>query len=228
MTNSKKNKIKLAVFDFDGTIIPAQSGQQIATHLIKSGTYNRRTIAKLIFWGIRYKTHLPYKEKTARELIFSAFENKNADEVNQFIDNFYEKNLDSTVRQPLLDIANALKDKGCEVVILSGAFTSTLASFAKRHEFLHIVGTVMEVDDQGNYTGRVQGECVAGDEKIKQLFEYAEKTFGHDNWEIEYAFADHYTDRDLLDLAKFVYAVEPDKTLERYANKNNWPIINFS
>lgn len=227
--NSKKqnNKVKLAVFDFDGTLIPSQSGHQIALYLQSTKKFNRKTIVKLLFWGIRYKTHLPYKEKTARELIFSAFKDEDSEKVNKFIDEFYEYNLDETVRQPVLDIADKLKDEGCEVIILSGAFTSTLGSFAKRHGFVHIVGTVMEIDENGNYTGRVEGECVAGQEKIKQLFEYADNTFGKDNWKIEYALADHYTDRDLLDLSEKVYAVDPDKTLERYARKNNWEIIKF-
>lgn len=221
------NKTKLAVFDFDGTIIPDQSGLQIAKYLAKSKVYNRRTVAKLLFWGFRYKAHLPYREKTARELIFQAFENEKAEHVNQFIDDFYEKHFEDSVRLSLIDLAEQFKDDGCEIIILSGAFTSTLGSFARRHDFMHIVGTVMEVDDDGNYTGKVFGECVAGDEKIKQLKEYANKIFGENNWEIEYAFADHYTDRDLLDLANQAYAVDPDKTLRRHAKKQNWQILDL-
>lgn len=117
---------------------------------------------------------MPYNEKRARELIFTAFENENAEQVNALIDNFYEEKLEDTVRLPLIEIANDLKKQGAEIVILSGAFTSTLGSFAKRHDFMHIVGTQMEIDENGNYTGKVSGECVAGDEKIKQLFEYAD------------------------------------------------------
>ena len=221
------NKVKLAVFDFDGTLIPEQSGHQLSKKLLRDKQLSKTTIVKLIFWGLRYKAHLPYNEKRARELIFTAFENENAEQVNALIDNFYEEKLEDTVRLPLIEIANDLKKQGAEIVILSGAFTSTLGSFAKRHDFMHIVGTQMEIDENGNYTGKVSGECVAGDEKIKQLFEYADNNWGKDNWTIEYAFADHYTDRDLLDLATTVYAVEPDVTLKRYAKKKNWEIIEF-
>lgn len=220
-------KVKLAVFDFDGTIIPEQSGHQLSLELLHTKKMSKRTAIRLILWGIRYKAHLPYKEKTARELIFRAFENENVQEVDEYIDKFYEDNLEETVRKPLLELAEELRQDGMELIILSGAFTSTLGSFAKRHDFVHIVGTKMEIDDNGNYTGKVYGECVAGDEKIKQLISYADKTFGFDNWEIEYALADHYTDRDLLNLAKKVYCVDPDKTLERYAKKNEWNIIKF-
>lgn len=215
------SKTKLAVFDFDGTLIPEQSGHQLSLKLLHAKQFSKWTAIRLILWGIRYKAHLPYKEKTARELIFKAFENVNAEDVDMYIDKFYEENLEETVRKPLLEIAEELRQDGMELLILSGAFTSTLDSFAKRHDFLHIVGTKMEIDENGNYTGKVFGECVAGDEKIRQLQDYADKTFGKDNWEIEYALADHYTDRDLLDLANKVYAVDPDKTLERYAKKNN-------
>lgn len=81
----------------------------------------------------------------------------------------------------MLRIAEELRQGGMELVILSGAFTSTLGSFAKRHDFMHIVGTEMEVDNQGNYTGKVDGECVAGEEKIKRLYNYANEHFGKDN-----------------------------------------------
>lgn len=220
-------KTKLAVFDFDGTLIPEQSGHQLSLDLVHNKQLSKWTATKLILWGIRYKAHLPYKEKTARELIFKAFENENAEEVDKFIDKFYEENLEETVREPLLRIAEELRQDGMELVILSGAFTSTLGSFARRHDFMHIVGTEMEVDENGNYTGKVDGECVAGEEKIKRLYNYADEHFGKDNWEIEYALADHYTDRDLLDLANKVYAVDPDATLKRYAKKNGWEIIEF-
>lgn len=221
------DKVKLAVFDFDGTIIPSQSGMKLSLDLVKTGQLNKRTAIRLIFWGLRYKAHLPYKERVPRELIFRPFAGKNVDEVNEYIDEFYEEHLDKTVRGRLIEIADELKQDGYEPVILSAAFTSTLNSFSKRHGFLHIVGTEMSIDEDGNYTGKVEGECVAGDEKLRRLYEYADETFGCDNWEIEYAFADHYTDLDLLNEANYVCAVDPDKTLRKYAKKNNWEIIDF-
>ena len=78
----------------------------------------------------------------------------------------------------MLDIAEQLRDEGVELVILSGAFYATLSSFAKRHDFLHVVGTKMEIDEEGNYTGKVEGECVAGKNKLHYLEEYCDVTFG--------------------------------------------------
>lgn len=220
-----KNKIKLAVFDFDGTLIPSQSGQKLAAYLVKRRKISVIKTIRLIFWGFRYKTHLPYRENLPRELIFSAFAGKDADKVNQFIDDFYEKNLDKTVRKQLLEHAEQIRKENIQLVVLSAAFTATLNSFAKRHGFDRIVGTQMEIDKNNCYTGNVEGHCVAGEHKIEYLEEFANKEFGKNNWEIDYAFADHYTDKKLLDRSKYACVVNPDDTLKRYAKKHDWEIL---
>ena len=219
--------IKIALFDFDGTIIPSQSGHKFALNLFKTGKLSKKSVVKLLFWGFRYKTHLPYKENLPRELIFGSLIEESAEDVDKIIDKFYEDNLDSTVRAPLMDMANQIREEGVELVVLSAAFTQTLKSFAKRHNFLHIVGTDMQIED-GKYTGKVDGDCVAGEKKFERFEKFADETFGEGKWVIEYAFADHYTDRDLLVRANKVYAVNPDQLLKRAAKKNGWNILKFN
>lgn len=220
-------KIRLAVFDFDGTLIPGQSGQKLAVYLWKTKKVSNFTALRLILWGLRYKAHLPHRQNLPRELIFKAFAGKKVDKVDKYIDKFFNEYLDKTVRKDLIKIAEDKAKEGCELVVVSAAFTPTIKSFAKIYQFEHLLGTSMEVDNNNCYTGNVDGNCVAGKKKIEYLKDFANQQFGEDGWEITYAFADHYTDKSLLKLAKYPCAVSPDDTLRRYAKKHKWDIIDY-
>lgn len=176
---------------------------------------------RLAFWGIRYKLRLPHRQNLPRELIFKAFTGRKVDEVDKYIDKFFREYLDQTVRKALVQRAKDLAKQGDELIVLSAAFMPTIQSFAKIYNFNNLIGTSMEIDSNNCYTGNVDGNCVAGKKKIEYLVEFADKKYGKDAWEIDYAFADHYTDKKLLKLAKHPYAVCPDDTLRRYANKHD-------
>ena len=77
------------------------------------------------------------------------------------------------------------------------------------------------------YTGRVQGDVVEGKAKLAVIKRWADERYGAGNWEISRAYADHYSDRDLLGSAAHPYAVSPDVLLRRYAKKRGWDILNW-
>ena len=47
------------------------------------------------------------------------------------------------------------------------------------------------------------------------------------NWEIAYAYGDHYSDGTLLEAAKVPCAVCPGPTLAKLAKKRGWTILNW-
>ena len=84
----------------------------------------------------------------------------------------------------------------------------------------------MERDANGAYTGKVDGEVVAGEGKVRAVVAWAEERFGHD-WSIVYAYGDHFTDEPLLERADTPYAVCPGTTLSRIAKKRGWQSLNW-
>ena len=51
---------KVAIFDFDGTIVDGQSGALFTTYLLRHGIMRLPRALHLGWWGLRYKLHLPY------------------------------------------------------------------------------------------------------------------------------------------------------------------------
>ena len=89
------------------------------------------------------------------------------------------------------------------------------------------MGTVMERDESGRYTGAVAGETPAGEEKVRRIRTWADATFGKDGWELVHAYGDHHSDVDLLSRAKEAFAVCPGSTLRPIAKKRGWQILDW-
>ena len=60
---------KIAVFDFDGTVISGQSGLLFSAYLLRRHLSSIARTLKLVWWGARYKLHLPQRQEEARELV---------------------------------------------------------------------------------------------------------------------------------------------------------------
>ena len=52
---------KIAVFDFDGTVISGQSGLLFSAYLLRRHLSSIARTLKLVWWGARYKLDLPLR-----------------------------------------------------------------------------------------------------------------------------------------------------------------------
>ena len=79
----------------------------------------------------------------------------------------------------------------------------------------NIISTELDLQD-GQYTGRIKGDIVYGSIKAKIInTKYKNKEFSR-----SYAYADHYSDYDLLNMVSNPVLVNPDKKSQRYFEKN--------
>ena len=58
--------VPIAVFDFDGTVINAQSGTQFTKYLLLKHYIGPIIAFKVIWWGLRYTLHLPIDQDRVR------------------------------------------------------------------------------------------------------------------------------------------------------------------
>ena len=227
MEDGTKELKRLAIFDYDGTIVSGQSGLLISRYMFSLKLMKKRHASRLIWWGIRYLLHLPHREGEARELVFKGLSNESPEAVDAFMREFHDTVLAPLYRPKAEAEVARCKAEGFTVLIVSATF-SMLADMAA--EYLKAdaaIATIMEQGENGMYTGRVQGDVVEGKAKLAVIKRWADDCFGPGSWEISRAYADHYSDRDLLGSAVHPYAVCPDGLLRRYAKKRGWDILNW-
>ncbi len=94
---------RVAVFDFDGTTIDGQSGSLFTRYLLSHGLMSPLRLARLVWWGARYKLHLPYRQDEARELVFGSLAGRTSEEVDAVMTGFHDEVLAPLYRPQALD-----------------------------------------------------------------------------------------------------------------------------
>ena len=220
-------RTRVAIFDFDGTVMDGQSGALFTSYLFTHHMMSVARLARLAWWGIRYKLHLPYRQSEARELVFGALLDRPSTEVDAIMRHFHEEVLVPRLRPKALDEIARCHSEGIFCLLVSATFGPVAEAAAKATGMDGFVATKMEQDARGNYTGEVAGTVVAGDEKYRAAERWCNSHFGAGGWELERAYADHHTDEDLLARSRKAFAVCPGKTLRPVAKRNGWTILDW-
>lgn len=224
---SSNTPVEIAVFDFDGTSITGNSPVVLVKHLLRRGLLGKGVFLRIICWGIAYKLRLPQNESWVRGAVFSAFEGKPKEEVDEYLRNFYDSHLDKRFRAGADEAINQHRAAGREVWAVTATFEPIIMQAMKHHGYTFQLSTQMAVDEAGNYTREVRGLPVEGDQKYNLLEKYANERFGQGNWVVTHAYGDHHSDRKMLSAAQHPFAVTPDRPLRRMARAKGWEIVEW-
>ena len=218
---------RVAVFDFDGTSIDGQSGSLFTRYLLSHGMLSPLRLLRLVWWGIRYKLHLPYRQDEARELVIGALGGRTSEEVDDLMARFHDEALAPLYRPRALREVAWCHEKGLVVLLVSATFDAIAEVAAKRIGADGYVATRMERDEHGRYTGRVDGPVVAGAEKCRAVQAWCNAHLGVGAWVLDRAYADHHSDTPLLEAAREARVVCPGKTLAINARRRGWPVLDW-
>lgn len=220
-------KVRLAVYDFDGTCISGNSPVMLVFHLMKDGLLSFKQGLDIGMWALRYKFRLPQNESSVRKKVFRPFEGKPATDVDEYLRLFYDEVVAKCWRQKAIESMQAHAAEGCFVIVVSASWQAIIDRACESKPFERGFATKMVVDEAGCYTRKVDGLPVEGTEKLRVIERFANSAFGAGNWELAYAYGDHHSDRPLLNAARQAYAVTPDKPLRRHARAHNLPILEW-
>lgn len=217
------DKVRIAAFDLDGTVLDGESPLILTLKLIKQRQLKIRTGLRMGVWGIKYRLRLPQRETLPRELLFSALTDEPVEVIDQEILEIYNRYISKRIRPGARAAIVNAKAAGLVPILASASFKPMTDAIVKELGFAGHVSTVME-EQNGHYTGKVVGQPVQGPEKLRQLQGYCDGRYGVGNWELSRAYGDHFSDIPLLAAAKQAVAVDPDGKLEKAAKANGWPI----
>lgn len=228
ITESTSDSIKkIAVFDFDGTVISGQSGLLFSAYLLRRHLSSVSRTLKLMWWGARYKLHLPQRQEEARELVVGALTQYSIEFANAVMHDFHREVIEGMYRPQALEEVRRRQAEGCCVLLVSATFEPIAELAAKKLGVDAFLATKMQVGADGHYTSKVDGPVIEGAQKLVSATEWCNQHYGKGNWELAYAYGDHYSDATLLSAAQTPCAVCPGSTLTRLASKRGWTILNW-
>ena len=109
-----------------------------------------------------------------------------------------------------------------EIIIVSGSFLDCVRIVADFLKVKHLVCINLKVRS-GVYTGEIEGTQTIGEGKVRAVKQYLYKYNIHGS--IKYAYADHPSDTQILQLAKHPVVVGNDEQLLQLASSYNWNVI---
>lgn len=217
--------VKLAVYDFDGTLLAGKSPVILTRTLFFSRALGPLDTLLIALWGLAYKLHVPPNEAWVRGRVFRAFDGQPREDVDRYLERFYEEKIAHRLRPVLLERIKKDRADGCVIVTVSATFEPIVRHMADLGVVDYQLATEMKVDENGRYRAKVDGVPVEGEEKLAALKRFADEKFGVGGWRICRAYSDHYSDKPLLFAADEAVAVHPDHGLRNAANRNGWEII---
>ncbi|MDO5118627.1 MAG: HAD family hydrolase [Coriobacteriales bacterium] len=220
-------KVPLAVFDLDGTLVDGQSGALISTYLLSRNVVNPIAATRLAWWGVRYKLHLPQRQEEPREVILTALNRKLPDDIRQTMRDFHDEVIVPRYRPEAIPEVHQRKQEGCVTLLASATFHEVAERASEYLGMDGFVATEMEQDEEGVYTGLVEGPVTEGREKLNAVVKWADEHLGRANWYIAYAYGDHVSDMSLLATARHAFAVNPSYLMKLAARHRKWTILKW-
>lgn len=215
--------MKLAIFDFDGTLFPEETFPLLMSRLKVHPKFQRNY--RQFMMGI-VPVYLAYKckicpENTMKEFsmrrYLTSFKTASKEEIDQF---FYE--VGDSMRLKLSDSIIQRLDQhrrdGYYIMLVSGAFEPLLYAVTKDLPIDKIIGTSIpfhQIKEKQFRIDPIQGNRKK--EVVQEQFSNMEI-----DWSDSYAYGDSYSDLAVLELVGNPVVVQPDPRLSEIAFNRKW------
>jgi phosphatidylglycerophosphatase C len=190
--------MKLALFDFDGTITTRDMLPDFVRAAVPPERF-RRGFLRLAPWIVGYKigwvSGVPVRSRIAEY----GFRGMSESDYRDAGERFAREALPQVLRPEAMQRVAWHKANGDRVVVVSGSFDVYLAPWCRAHGVELICSSLESID--GTLTGRYAGRQCVRDEKARRVREQCDL----DAFDAVYAYGDTREDFDLLSLADFAW-----------------------
>ena len=217
-----------AFFDVDGTLIRGASTWYLARDLYSRGYFGLDFFAFAAWQALLYVLFGENRRRVemVKQRSLAIIKGKRESDLALVGEELYDHFLQERLFPGALDIIQKHLNAGHDVWLVSATPREIAASMAHRLGLTGALGTVVEVDSQGVYTGKMPQSLMHGTMKAKAVLELS--------WERDYdlsrcfAYSDSMSDERLFNLVGHPCVVNPEPKLRRMAKRRHWPIYDFA
>jgi HAD superfamily hydrolase (TIGR01490 family) len=211
-----------AFFDLDGTITRINTDWQAATAGYRAGHYSLWVGIRGTWATILYKLGLRSPAYVKLGFVEAGYGGRREEEALAFAKDLYQSRLRGEIYQEALDALAELKAQNVDTYIVSASFYTSIVPFFEEWGFDGYFATMVEVGEDGIYTGRPVLPVQCGEQKAQTIRELAEQR-GYD-LDRCHAFGDSMDDRYMLEAVGHPNAVNPRSKLCKIAHDKGWRI----
>ena len=213
--------MRIAFFDFDGTLIVRDSGRICALPSIRRGLVGPGTGARLV--GTYLLSKLGLRARTdAMRAGFACYRGRTLDELRGHMQALYDEHLERELSPAMKARVEEHRAAGDRLVIVTASAFFFAEPIARDLGIDRVIGTDVGFVD-GICTGTVVGDILDGAAKLRVATAYAlerrvplaECTF----------YTDHVADLPLLEAVGTPVAVGPHAPLAKVARARGWTIL---
>lgn len=219
--------MRVAIFDFDGTLYSKDTYQLLMDHLKEHPLYHTRynkffrTVLPP-YIGTKLKVYPKEKMRNkSMQVYLEALKGLTVDELDTYFEEIAHK-MHSKFNKEVLSKLEQHAADDIHIMLVSGAYSPLLHIVTKDMPIDTIIGTDIPVSQRVLNT-KMPLNHVQGIGKNEQIdIALANKEI---DWENSFAYADSYSDLPVLELVGNPVAVLPDKRLHLLAKKRQWTIM---
>lgn len=219
--------MRVAIFDFDGTIYAEETFTLLMKHLKEHPTYHssyKRFYRAIVppYIANKLKLYPDNKmKKRSMQLYLEAFNGLTKQDMD-----IYFSEIKATMQQDfnakVLERLKRHQEENIHILLVSGAYTQFLESVTDGLVFNQIIGTDIFYKDDKVYTKNAINH-VNGQQKTLKVHEALD---GYQiDWENSYAYGDSFSDMPVLELVGNPVAVRPEEKLRSLANARGWEVM---
>lgn len=214
----------LAIFDLDNTLLCGDSD-----HLWGEFLVERNIVDKERYRQANDQYYQQYIDGNLDIFDFLAFTLKplsehTTEQLFSWRDIFLVEKIDPIMLDAAKSLVEHHRQQGDTLMIITATNSFITAPIAQRFGIDHLIATEPEMID-GRYTGKVAGTPSYKEGKVERLETWL--TNHAMNLEGSYFYSDSHNDLPLLKRVDYPIAVDPDSTLEDFAQQHGWKILSL-
>lgn len=218
----------LAIFDLDHTLINTDSDNAFPQFMIEKGLVDAQYAKKQ-----NEKFYQDYQQGCLNIHEFVAFQvaplkTLNQAQLSELHQEFMKKYITPHISAMAKMLVKSHQDAGDELLVISSTNEFIITPICHLFGINNIIGTRLETNEDGFFTGKIIGTPSLREGKIARLDEWlAAHQRTRESYGKIYFYSDSKNDLPLLNEVSDPVAVNPDPVLQQYAQEHDWPILHF-